>query len=195
LLTGRFAEAAEMTQIGLVNRVGESKELISEALKLGSLIASNSPVGVRLSKQVIQTNVDAASIEAAVELGSRSQALVIRTADMSEALKAFKEKRNPTLTRTNPCDSCELARHWLRCRTAGILIAGTEVGLHELIIFTIGGLATASIYAITASGLMLTCAATGIFNWADRKRQDRAPARSDGERPLSEGRQHTVRPV
>ena len=36
----------------------------------------------------------------------------------------------------------------------------------DFIIFTIGGLATASIYAITASGLTLTYATTGIFNWS-----------------------------
>ena len=38
--------------------------------------------------------------------------------------------------------------------------------MHEFIIFTIGGLATASIYAITASGLTLTYTTTGIFNWS-----------------------------
>src|ERR1700722_14054529 len=38
--------------------------------------------------------------------------------------------------------------------------------MHEFIIFTFGGLATAGIYAITASGLTLTYATTGIFNWA-----------------------------
>jgi branched-chain amino acid transport system permease protein len=38
--------------------------------------------------------------------------------------------------------------------------------MHEFIIFTFGGLATAGIYAITASGLTLTYATTGIFNWS-----------------------------
>ncbi len=38
--------------------------------------------------------------------------------------------------------------------------------MHELIIFTIGGLAAAGIYAISASGLTLTYTTTGIFNWA-----------------------------
>ena len=36
----------------------------------------------------------------------------------------------------------------------------------NFIIFTIGGLAAAGIYAITASGLTLTYTTTGIFNWA-----------------------------
>ena len=38
--------------------------------------------------------------------------------------------------------------------------------MHEFIVFTITGLATAGIYAITASGLTLTYATTGIFNWS-----------------------------
>ncbi len=38
--------------------------------------------------------------------------------------------------------------------------------MHEFIVFTIAGLATAGIYAITASGLTLTYATTGIFNWS-----------------------------
>jgi branched-chain amino acid transport system permease protein len=38
--------------------------------------------------------------------------------------------------------------------------------VHEFITFTIGGLAAAGIYAITASGLTLTYTTTGIFNWA-----------------------------
>jgi branched-subunit amino acid ABC-type transport system permease component len=38
--------------------------------------------------------------------------------------------------------------------------------MHEFVVFTIGGLAASGIYAITASGLTLTYATTGIFNWA-----------------------------
>src|SRR3984957_11371612 len=38
--------------------------------------------------------------------------------------------------------------------------------MHEFIVFTIGGLATAGIYAITAAGLTLTYTTTGIFNWS-----------------------------
>ena len=38
--------------------------------------------------------------------------------------------------------------------------------MNEFIAFTIAGLATAGIYAITASGLTLTYTTTGIFNWS-----------------------------
>ena len=47
-------------------------------------------------------------------------------------------------------------------RRALLVVAGSEgVGAAAG-----GGLATASIYAITASGLTLTYATTGIFNWS-----------------------------
>ena len=38
--------------------------------------------------------------------------------------------------------------------------------MKEFLVFTISGLATGGIYAITAGGLTLTYATTGIFNWA-----------------------------
>src|ERR1700710_628568 len=38
--------------------------------------------------------------------------------------------------------------------------------MHEFLIFTISGLTTAGIYAITASGLTLTYVTTGVFNMA-----------------------------
>jgi enoyl-CoA hydratase len=51
-----------------------------------------------LTKEILQTNMDAPSLAAAIELENRSQALATRTADMTEALAAFREKRAPTFT-------------------------------------------------------------------------------------------------
>ena len=82
-------------RIGLVTDVCEPEELIDKALALAELICMNSPVGVRLTKQVVQLNVDAPSLEAAIALENRNQVLAVQTADMSEALNAFREKRTP----------------------------------------------------------------------------------------------------
>ena len=38
--------------------------------------------------------------------------------------------------------------------------------MHEFLVFTISGITTAGIYAITASGLTLTYVTTGVFNFA-----------------------------
>ena len=53
---------------------------------------------MRLTKQMVQVNVDAPSLEAAVELENRNQTLTAGTQDMTEALTAFREKRPPEFT-------------------------------------------------------------------------------------------------
>ena len=47
---------------------------------------------------MVQVNVDAPSLEAAVELENRNQALTAGTRDMAEAFTAFLEKRPPVFT-------------------------------------------------------------------------------------------------
>jgi len=91
-------DAEEAIRIGLANRVVPTEELYDEALAMARLIASNSPGGVRMSKRAIQRNQEITSYEAALELENRGQALASRTADMPEALAAFKEKREPRFT-------------------------------------------------------------------------------------------------
>jgi enoyl-CoA hydratase/carnithine racemase len=95
MFTGRFVEAEEAEAIGLVNRIVQPDQLLPSAFELAERIASNSPYGVRLSKRVLQANVDAPSLEAALELENRGQVLATRTEDMREALDAFRAKRQP----------------------------------------------------------------------------------------------------
>jgi enoyl-CoA hydratase/carnithine racemase len=61
-------------------------------------IVGNSPGGVQLSKRALQANLECSSYAAALELENRGQALLTRSADMPEALAAFKEKRRPVFT-------------------------------------------------------------------------------------------------
>lgn len=96
--TARMVKADEAERIGLVNRVVPSEELFDEALAMARQIAQNSPGGVRMSKRAIQRNQEITSYAAALELENRGQALMSRTADMPEALAAFKEKREPRFT-------------------------------------------------------------------------------------------------
>ena len=98
LLTGRLVEADEAARMGLVNRVVPAEDLLTAALEVAELIAANSPLGVRLTKQMVQVNVDAQSLEAAVELENRNQTLAAGTRDMAEAFTAFREKRPPAFT-------------------------------------------------------------------------------------------------
>lgn len=95
MYTGRFVEADEAREIGLLNSVVPEESLLPATLELAADIASNSPHGVRFTKRALQANVDAPSLETALELENRGQALATRTEDMVEALRAFREKRSP----------------------------------------------------------------------------------------------------
>lgn len=96
LLTGRLVQVDEAVQIGLVNRVVPAEDLLQSALDTAQLIVGNSPIGVRLTKQLISANVDAPSLASALEIENRSQVLTAQSEDMREALDAFRSKRPPT---------------------------------------------------------------------------------------------------
>jgi enoyl-CoA hydratase/carnithine racemase len=94
--TGRLVTADEAARLGLVNSVSE--QLMDDATVLAERIVQNSPGGVQLSKRALQANLEVSSYAAALELENRGQALLTRTTDMTEALAAFKEGRQPLFT-------------------------------------------------------------------------------------------------
>jgi enoyl-CoA hydratase len=95
LLTGGFVESDRAGRMGLVNRVVAAPMLVAEAVAVGRAIAANPPLSVRLTKEALQLNVDAPSLQAAQQLENRNQVLTAGTSDMIEALSAFREGRPP----------------------------------------------------------------------------------------------------
>jgi enoyl-CoA hydratase len=98
MLTGRLIDADEGYRIGLVNRVVAATDLLPAALELAREMAANSPFALKLTKEVLQVNVDAGSIEAAIALENRNQVLASRTEDASIAMTAFSTKTAPAFT-------------------------------------------------------------------------------------------------
>ena len=95
MLTGRIVESAEADRIGLVSRVVPDGEVVDAALGTADLIRANSPFGVWMTKEVMWSNLEAGSLQAAIDLENRTQLLSSHTGDMREALAAFLEKRPP----------------------------------------------------------------------------------------------------
>ncbi len=94
LLTGKLIDAVEAARIGLVNRVVAADGLMAWALETAELIAGNSPAAVQAVKQQISATIaeHARSREALdQELGDRVRA----SADFTEGVAAFREKRRP----------------------------------------------------------------------------------------------------
>ncbi|GAA4752867.1 enoyl-CoA hydratase/isomerase family protein [Nocardioides endophyticus] len=95
LLTGRFVEALEAERIGLVSRLVPRDRLQETALDVARSIAANSPYGVRMTKQVMWSQLEVGSQAAGLDLENRTQVTAVLTADHREAVAAFLEKRPP----------------------------------------------------------------------------------------------------
>ncbi len=95
MLTGRIIDAAEADRIGLVLRVVPDAELMDQTLSVARQIAANSPWGVRMTKEVMWSQLEVGSLQAGIDLENRTQILASFTGDMREAMAAFVEKRPP----------------------------------------------------------------------------------------------------
>jgi enoyl-CoA hydratase len=98
MLTGRMIDAAEADRIGLVLKVVPDAEVLDAALATAELIRANSPFGVWMTKEVMWSNLEAGSLQAAIDLENRTQLLASHTGDLVEAMTAFVEKRPPKFT-------------------------------------------------------------------------------------------------
>jgi enoyl-CoA hydratase/carnithine racemase len=95
LLTGRFMTANKALICGLVSEIVPVDTLLDKALALADEMLLTSPMGLRLTKDALNLNIDAASMEHAFALEDRQQVLLSGTADSLEARQAFFEKRDP----------------------------------------------------------------------------------------------------
>ena len=98
MLTGRPVDATEALSIGLSSRIVDGPKLLEEALATAAAIAQNSPYAVKHTKQLMWSNLEAASLDAAVELENHVQVVALVTQDFREGATAFAEKRPPRFT-------------------------------------------------------------------------------------------------
>jgi enoyl-CoA hydratase len=95
LLTGRDIPAREALEIGLVSSLHEPDDLLDAAIEKAEQIASHSPMGVWMTKEVLWSNLEIPSFRAGIDLENRTQILCSLTKDHREAVAAFLEKRPP----------------------------------------------------------------------------------------------------
>jgi len=88
-------DAQEADKIGLVSRVVADNKLLEEAIAVAQQIIGKSPMGVRFTKDALNANVDAQSLESAIKLENRSQVICLNTKDLLEGVFSVLEKRKP----------------------------------------------------------------------------------------------------
>ena len=94
LFTGRTVEAAEAERIGIVSRLVEETELIQEAMAIAHAMLDKTPLGLRLTKETLNQNLNAPSLEAAIELENRNQSILCLTPEFFEAVLKFGKHKN-----------------------------------------------------------------------------------------------------
>jgi enoyl-CoA hydratase len=93
MLTGRIIDAGEADRVGLLLKVVPDEELLDAAAETAEQIVANSPWGVRMTKEVMWSQLEVGSLTAGIDLENRTQVLSSMTGDMREAIAAFMEKR------------------------------------------------------------------------------------------------------
>jgi enoyl-CoA hydratase/carnithine racemase len=93
-LLGRLLEAADIERLGLANRVVPHDELIEEAMRWASEIASNAPLAVAAAKRNLRFGLDS-SFEANAHAVMADLMQLFHTEDFKEGVMSFLEKRDP----------------------------------------------------------------------------------------------------
>ena len=92
-LTGMRIDADEAWRIGFVHERAEGADVLTRARELAAIICRLAPVSVQLTKQIIDAG-EGVGVASALE--AMAGALAATTADASEGLASFREKRKPT---------------------------------------------------------------------------------------------------
>ncbi len=92
-LTGRIVEAEEALAIGLVSRLVAPADLDTATTEVASQLMEGAPLAQRFLKVALDRSLDM-TFEQAIAFETQTQALLLASKDVAEALAAFKEKRS-----------------------------------------------------------------------------------------------------
>lgn len=98
LLTGRFISAERAYALGLASAVVARDGLAAEGAKMVEDMLHATPLGLRLTKDVLNHAIDAGGLEAVIALEDRNQVLCAQSEDFAEGIAAFLQKRPPSYT-------------------------------------------------------------------------------------------------
>ena len=77
LLTGEFMSAQEAIQLGFASRMVEKENLLETAFEIAEKMASKNPLGLKMTKEAINQNLNAGSLEQALHVENRNQSFLI----------------------------------------------------------------------------------------------------------------------
>jgi enoyl-CoA hydratase/carnithine racemase len=94
ILSSEIIDAGEALNIGLVSQVVSQKELMEKTMAFASGMAAKAPIAMRYVKEAVNKGMDL-TLDQGVRLEADLYFLIHTTADRTEGIKAFQEKRKP----------------------------------------------------------------------------------------------------
>jgi len=77
LLTGNWMSAEEAMQLGFASRLVPKENMMETAEELAKIMVGKTPLGLRMTKEAINVNMDCAGMEAALQMENRNQMMVM----------------------------------------------------------------------------------------------------------------------
>lgn len=94
IMTGDNIDAKEALRLGLVSRIVSHENLAEETRKFAEALAGKAPLGIRYVKEAVTKGLDL-TMEQGLRLEADLYFLLHTTADRTEGIRAFLEKRPP----------------------------------------------------------------------------------------------------
>lgn len=88
MLTGNFMSAEEAMTLGLASRLVPRESLMDTALDLARNMNGKNPVGLRLTKEAVNMNLDAPSLEHALQMEDRNQTMLVLRGQLEKGEKS-----------------------------------------------------------------------------------------------------------
>jgi enoyl-CoA hydratase/carnithine racemase len=92
ILSGDIIDATEAMNIGLVSQVVPQKDVVATAMAFAQNAATKAPIALRYVKEAVNQGMDL-TLEQGIRLEADLYFLIHTTADRTEGIKAFQEKR------------------------------------------------------------------------------------------------------
>jgi enoyl-CoA hydratase/carnithine racemase len=91
--TRRKVKPEEAARMGLVSEQVPKERLMEAALACAAVLAGKREGGPRLTKRVLEQNIDAPSLNAAIDLENRNQTLMVFSGDVLKRIEPFFKAR------------------------------------------------------------------------------------------------------
>jgi enoyl-CoA hydratase/carnithine racemase len=83
LLTGNWMSAEEAMQLGFASRLVPKEKMMETAQELATIMVGKTPLGLRMTKEAINVNIDTGGLEAALQMENRNQMMIMCSLKLS----------------------------------------------------------------------------------------------------------------